>query len=204
MHWQQECSDSCWDCALQCRQSHQHSLAALSMTGCIGFAAGLGQAPQAAVGVLGLHPDTVQRALTDHTLGLLLPPTLSVTFQPCDPPADPPHSLPQSENQLGSSSQGSVLDHQQGANAPHSHASPAQLSQQSSQHSSHGLEESLTPSHGRLGWRRLSGGPEGAGFGGNRGFLWAMVAAVGAPIPMTMQVRQTAFLPGHNLVDGCS
>lgn len=161
------------------------------MIGCIGFAAGLGQAPQAAVGVLGLHPDMVQRALTDHTLGLLLPPTLSVTFQPCDPPGDPPQSPTQLEKQSGSSLlQGSVADHQQGVNAPHSHASPAWLSQQSSQHMSHGLDESSRPSNDRLGWRRLSGGPDGAGFGGTRGFLWAMVAAVGVPIPMTVQVRQ--------------
>ena len=175
-----------------------------------GFAAGLGQTPQAAVGVLGLHPDTVQRALTDHALGLLLPPTLSVTFQPCDPPGDPPHSPTQSENQLGSSSlQGSVPNHQSGASAPHSHASPARLGQQSIQHMSHDLDESSTPSPSRLGWRRLSGGPEGAGFGGNRGFLWAMVAAVGAPIPMTMQVSQqpsnqgTQLLPRLQLICPC-
>lgn len=143
------------------------------------------------MGLLGLHPDMVQRALTDHALGLLLPPTLSVTFQPCDPPEEPLQSPTQLENQLESSSvPGSVPDHQQGASAPHFHAFPARLSQQSSQHLSHGLDESPTPSDSRLGWRRLSGGPDGAGFGGTRGFLWAMVAAVGAPIPMTMQVSQ--------------
>ena len=157
-----------------------------------GLAAGSGQMPQAAVGVLGLHPETVQRALTDHALGLLLPPTLSIIFLPCDPSVDPPQALTESEIAPGFSSlQGSASDHQY--NGPRSHALSAQSSQQSSQHSSQqascGLDELSRTSDSGYGWRRLSGGPDGAGFGGNRGVLWAMVAPVGTPVPMTMKVR---------------
>lgn len=154
--------------------------------------------PQAAVGVLGLHPETVQRALTDHALGMLLPPAVSVTFQPCDPSGDAPQPPTESESLVGSSSlQGSAPNHQSSANVPQPyalsspsilHQSRQQSSQQSSQQTSHGLESSR-PSDSGHGWRRLSGGPDGAGFGGNRGFLWAMVAPVGAPIPITMKVR---------------
>ena len=167
------------------------SFAALTIIGCVGAAAGLGQTPQAAVGVLGLHPETVQRALTDHALGLLLPPAVLVTFQPCDPPGDPDQPPTESEIPVGSSLlQGSASDHQSSATAPQSYALSAnqQSNQQSSQQKSHGLESSR-PSDSGYGWRRLSGGPDGAGFGGNRGFLWAMVAPVGNPIPMTMKVR---------------
>ena len=161
--------------------------------------AGSSQSPQAAVGVLGLHPETVQRALTDQALGLLLPPTLLLMFEPCDPsPEDPTH--PTDPN--GSSSlKDPELDQQLGANTPQaesqsysssalsSQQSNQQPSRQSSQEMSHGLDQSLTALKSGCEWRRLSGGPDGAGFGGNRGSLWAMVAPVGALTPITMKVR---------------
>ena len=180
-----------------CRRSWQCIAAALIMIGCIGAAADLGQTPQAAVGVLGLHPETLQRALTDHALGMLLPPTLWVTFQPCDPSGGPPQPPSVSESQLGSSSLHGSAPDQSSTLAPQSRAlsTPSgqqfsrRISQQSSQQASCGLDESSRPSDSGYGWRRLSGGPDGAGFGGNRGFLWAMVAPVGVPIPMTMKVR---------------
>ena len=158
----------------------------------------MAQVPQAAVGVLGLHPETVQRALTDQALGLLLPPTLLVTFHPCDPPVDPHQLSTASENQQGPSAQVYEPDQQSSPSASQAGSQPYSLSappsQQSSQWSSHqtsqGPDESLPPSDSGYGWRRLSGGPDGAGFGGNRGNLWAMVAPVGALIPMTMRVRQ--------------
>ena len=181
-----------------CERSWQCFGADLTMIGCIGAAAGLAQMPQAAVGVLGLHPETVQRALTDHALGLLLPPTLSVTFQPCDPSGDPPQRPTETESQLGSSSLQGCAPDQFSTRTPQSRAlstpsgqqSSRWSSQQSSQQASRGLDESSRHSDSVYAWRRLSGGPDGAGFGGNRGFLWAMVAPVGVPIPMTMKVRQ--------------
>lgn len=153
-------------------------------------AAGSGQTPQAAVGVLSLHPETVQRALTDQALGLLLPPTLLVTFEPSDPLEDP-------HQPTNGTLQGHEPDYQASTNIPQSEsqsyssaALPSQQpSQQPSQPMSHGLDRALRALKSGYEWRRLSGGPDGAGFGGNRGSLWAMVAPVGALIPMTMKVR---------------
>lgn len=44
--------------------------------------AAAGQTPQATVGVLSLHYETVQRALTEQALALLLPPSLHISFSP--------------------------------------------------------------------------------------------------------------------------
>lgn len=156
--------------------------------------------PQAAIGVLGLHPDTLQRALTDQALGLMLPPTIQVSFHPSDPPTDTTRQPPaEPQRQLGSSfhqrsdSYGPWDAH---ASQPGKHLQTwPSLSRQrsgqpySQQMSQQGNEE-LRRANSSYGWRRLSGGPDGAGFGGNRGSLWALVAPVGALVPMTMQVVQ--------------
>ena len=156
--------------------------------------AGSAPVPQAAVGVLGLHPDTIQRALTEQALGLLLPPTLQITFQPSEPPSGPTQPPSSSQDQLGSSfPSGSHLQYQ---------SVTSQADTQSQMLSSY--NQQMSPPRGKVPeagssssnfeWRRLSGGPDGAGFGGNRGSLWAMVASVGSLVPMSMQVC-CCFIP---------
>lgn len=156
--------------------------------------------------MLRLHPETVQRALTDQDLGLILPPTLQISFHPTDSTANSGQIEP---SQLGptqdfasqpqSSGEGSQSQQQ-----PQLSSSPSQqLSQHSDQHSSQQLhQQSSEQAWGKSGqgqaghspeWRRLSGGPEGAGFGGNRGSIWAMVAAVGHLVPLNMQVQATSL-----------
>ena len=178
----------------------------------LGMNAGAGGTPQAAIGVLRLQPESVQRALTDQALGLLLPPTLHLWIQPpnhtespeLSTPRDQWHSAQPSADQMASSqtqrSEDLVQAHQL------SSSSSQQLSQQSSQQLRRQSSERLSQQssqklrqqawgESRQGrpenspeWRQLSGGPEGAGFGGNRGTIWAVVAAVGSLIPINMQV----------------
>ena len=147
--------------------------------------AGAAQAPQAATGTLRFHPDTLQRALTDQALGLILPPTLHISFQP-------PHHPDQLSSTQPSSSQESASQPQSNGESgrPQQHPQLLSLSSQqgSQQYSQQLSQQAIGESQQGPQWRRLSGGPEGAGFGGNRGSIWAMVAAVGSLVPLTMQV----------------
>lgn len=158
--------------------------------------------------MLRLHPETVQRALTDQDLGLILPPTLQISFQPIDSTANSGQMAP---TQLGSTQDFAPQPQSSGEGSqsqqqPQLSSSPSQqLSQHSDQQSSQQLnrqpaEQAWGESgqgQGQAGhspeWRRLSGGPEGAGFGGNRGSIWAMVATVGHLVPLNMQVHATSL-----------
>ncbi|DBA86334.1 TPA: hypothetical protein ACH3X2_005568 [Trebouxia sp. C0005] len=141
--------------------------------------AGAAQALQAAIGTLRFHPDTVQRALTDQALGLILPPTLHISFQPPHHP-DQPSSTQASSSQESASQPQSNRESGQSQQYPQlSSLSSQQSSQQGSQQYSQQLsQQAISESWQGPQWRRLSGGPEGAGFGGNRGSVWAMVASI--------------------------
>ena len=156
--------------------------------------AGAAQAAQAAIGTLRFHPDTLQRALTDQALGLILPPILHISFQPPHHPDQLSSTQPSSSREAASQPQSNGESSQP---QQHPQLSASLSSQQSSQHGSQQYSQQLSQQlsqqaigESRQGaqWWRLSGGPEGAGFGGNRGSIWAMVASVGSLVPLTMQV----------------
>ena len=162
--------------------------------------AGAGQTPQAAIGVLRLHPDTLQRGLTDQALGLLLPPTLQISFQTPNPLGIPDQGGPAQP----SSSQDSAVQPYNGGElgryqqqAQQSSSSSQQLSQQQAGNDSGQSSSGSSPE-----WRRLSGGAEGSGFGGNRGSIWAMVTSIGSLVPINMQVSCYSTLPGSS-IHGC-
>ncbi len=154
--------------------------------------AGAAQAPQAAIGTLRFHPDTLQRALTDQALGLILPPTLHISFQPPHHPHQLSSTQPSPSQESASQPQSNRESSQPQQHPQLSSLSSQQSSQQGSQQYSQQLSQQLSQqaigeSQQGPQWRRLSGGPEGAGFGGNRGSIWAMVASVGSLVPLTMQ-----------------
>lgn len=150
--------------------------------------AGAAQAPQAAIGTLRFHPDTLQRALTDQALGLILPATLHISFQPPHHPDQLSSTQPSSSQEPASQPQSNGESGQPQQHPQLSSLSSQQGSQQYSQQLSQQLsQQAIGKSRQGPQWRRLSGGPEGAGFGGNRGSVWAMVASVGSLVPLTMQ-----------------
>ncbi|DBA95519.1 TPA: hypothetical protein ACH3X3_013374 [Trebouxia sp. C0006] len=152
--------------------------------------AGAAQAPQAAIGTLRFHPDTLQRALTDQALGLILPATLHISFQPPHHPDQLSSTQPSSSQEPASQPQSNGESGQPQQHPQLSSLSSQQGSQQYSQQLSQQLsQQAIGKSRQGPQWRRLSGGPEGAGFGGNRGSVWAMVASVGSLVPLTMQVE---------------
>ncbi len=157
--------------------------------------AGATQAPQAAIGALRFHPDTLQRALADQALGLILPPALHISFQPPHQPHQLSSTQPSASQEPASQPQSNAESGQPQQHPQLSSLSRQQSSQQGSQQYSPQLSQQLSQqaiSESRQGpqWRRLSGGPEGAGFGGNRGSIWAMVASVGSLVPLSMQVSR--------------
>ena len=161
--------------------------------------AGAAHAPQAAIGALRFHTDTLQRALTDQALGLILPPTLHISFQPPHHPHQLSATQPGSSQESPSQPQSNGGSSQSQQHPQRSSSSSQQSNQQGSQHysqqSSQQLsQQAISESWQAPQWRRLSGGPEGAGFGGNRGSIWAMVASVGSLVPLTMLVSPTLML----------
>ena len=160
--------------------------------------AGAGPAPQAALGVLRLHPESVQRALTDQALGLLLPPTLIISFQQSSPTvstSQPELSQRASMQELAVSPQNSETSSQVQQRLQVSSASSQLSDQKATQRIDQQPSQQawVEPGQDQSGnspeWRQLSGGPEGSGFGGNRGNIWAMVASVGCLVPLSMQVQ---------------